>query len=197
MARSSKRSKSRPAKRPARKAAARKAPAKTAAKRAAKPKRKAGAPAGYRAVTPHLVLKGAAEAIEFYKKALGAVEKLRLPSEDGMRLMHAEIQIGDSVIMMSDEFPEWNPGARAPSSLGATTASIMLYVPDVDRAFERAVAAGMNVLMPLADMFWGDRFGKLRDPFGHEWSLSMPVRKVSPAELAAGAKAAAATAKGS
>ena len=197
MARKAKRSTSRskkPAKRRAparkaapRKAAARKAPAKKSAKRAARP---SAPPHGYRSVTPYLVLRGAAQAIEFYKKALGATERMRMPTPDGARLMHAEIQIGDSIIMMSDEFPEMNTGARAPDALGATTGSIYLYRADIDDFYNRAVAAGMTVLMPLADMFWGDRYGKLRDPFGHQWSVGKQVRKLTPQQIAEAAKAA-------
>lgn len=196
MARKAKRSTSRskkPAKRRAparktapRKAAARKAPAKKSAKRAARKPM----PHGYRSVTPYLVLRGAAQAIEFYKKALGATERMRMPTPDGTRLMHAEIQIGDSVIMMSDEFPEMNTGARAPDALGATTGAIYLYRVDIDDFYNRAVAAGMTVLMPLADMFWGDRYGKLRDPFGHQWSVGKQVRKLTPAQIQEAAKVA-------
>ena len=187
--RSTKSAKRAPARKPAkRKAAARKpAPKKKAAKSAA---RKPAAPFGYRSATPYIVLRGAAQAIDFYKAALGATERMRMPTPDGARLMHAEIQIGDSVIMMSDEFPEMNTGARAPNVLGATTGSIHLYSEQVDELFARAVAAGMTVLMPLADMFWGDRYCKLRDPFGHHWSIGKQVRKMTPAEIAEAAKAA-------
>jgi uncharacterized glyoxalase superfamily protein PhnB len=186
--RSTKASKRAPARKAAKpKAAARKSPAKKAAKRAA-PKSKP--PYGYRSVTPYIVLRDAAQAIEFYKAALGAIERMRMATPDGARLMHAEIQIGDSVIMLSDEFPEMNTGARAPNVLGATTGSIHLYADDIDELFNRAVAAGMTVLMPLADAFWGDRFGKLRDPFGHQWSMGKQVRQMTPEEIAEAAKAA-------
>ena len=192
MARKAKRSTKAPKRAPARKpakpkAAARKSPAKKAAKRTA-PKSKP--PYGYRSVTPYIVLRDASQAIEFYKAALGAIERMRLATPDGARLMHAEMQIGDSVIMMSDEFPEMNTGARAPNVLGATTGSIHLYSEEVDELFARAVAAGMTVLMPLADMFWGDRYCKLRDPFGHQWSIAKQVRKMTPAEIADAAIAA-------
>jgi uncharacterized glyoxalase superfamily protein PhnB len=192
MARKAKRS-TKPAKRtaarkiPARKAAARKPPAKKAAKRAAS---KSKPPYGYRSVTPYIVLRDAAQAIEFYKAALGAIERMRMATPDGARLMHAEIQIGDSVIMLSDEFPEMNTGARAPNVLGATTGSIHLYADDIDELFNRAVAAGMTVLIPLSEAFWGDRFGKLRDPFGHQWSMGKQVRKMTPEQIAEAAKAA-------
>jgi PhnB protein len=187
--RSTKSAKRTPARKPAkRKAAARKPAAK---KKAAKPAaRKPVPPHGYRSATPHIVLRGAAQALDFYKAALGAVERMRMATPDGARLMHAEMQIGDSVIMMSDEFPEMNTGARAPNVLGATTGSIHLYSEQVDELFARAVAAGMTVLMPLADMFWGDRYCKLRDPFGHQWSIAKQVRKMTPAEIAEAAKAA-------
>ena len=192
MARKAKRSSKSAKRAPARKAkpkkaAARKPAAKKAAKRTA---RKPAPPFGYRSATPYIVLRDAAQAIDFYKAALGAVERMRMPTPDGARLMHAEIQIGDSVIMMSDEFPEMNTGARAPNVLGATTGSIHLYSEKIDELFSRAVAAGMTVLMPLADMFWGDRYCKLRDPFGHHWSIGKQVRKMTPAEITEAAKAA-------
>lgn len=170
-----------PARKAAKKAAARKAPARKAAKRAA--------PASHN-LTPYLVLRGAADAIEFYKRALGAVESYRMPMPDGTRLMHAELRIGGSPVFVADEFPEANTGSHSPSALGGTTASIHLTVKDIDNAFKRAVDAGMTVVIPLADMFWGDRFGKLRDPFGHQWSMGMQVRKLTPQQIAEGAKAA-------
>jgi PhnB protein len=198
MARKAKRSTSRskkPAKRraPARKAAARKAAARKApAKKAAK--RRSGAGSGapaQSAVTPYLVVRGAAAAIEFYKKALGATEMYRMPMPDGSRVMHAELRIGGAPVFLADEFPEMEKGTKAPSALGATTASFHLHVSkNIDTVFDRAVAAGMTVLMPLADAFWGDRFGKLQDPFGHQWSMGMPVRKLTPEQIAEAAKAA-------
>jgi PhnB protein len=139
-------------------------------------------PAGYHTVTPALTIRGAAEAIEFYKKAFGAVEVSRFSGPDGHSVMHAEIRVGDSAIMLSDEFP--NMGARAPSSLGATTGSLYLYVEDVDAAFRKAVAAGAKPDMPPADMFWGDRFAKLTDPYGHSWSLATHIEDVTPEEMA-------------
>src|SRR5262245_21241938 len=176
-----------PARKAAKKAAAREAPAKKAAKRAAGGR--AAAPARH-SVTPYLVLRGAAEAIEFYKKALGAIESYRMPMPDGSRLMHAELRIGGSPIFVADEFPEMNTGAHSPNALGGTTASIHLTVKDIDATFKRAVDAGMTVVLPLADMFWGDRFAKLRDPFGHQWSMGMQVRKMTPEQIAEAAKAA-------
>ena len=174
-----------PARKAAKKAAARKAPARKAAKRAASPR-----PAPAHNLTPYLVLRGAADAIEFYKRALGATESYRMPMPDGSRLMHAELRIGGSPIFIADEFPEMNTGSHSPNALGGTTASIHLTVKDIDNTFKRAVDAGMTVVMPLADMFWGDRFGKLRDPFGHQWSMGMQVRKLTPEQIAEGAKAA-------
>ncbi|HEY7687090.1 MAG TPA: VOC family protein [Dongiaceae bacterium] len=186
MARKAKHSASRSKKAAKRRAPARKAPVRKAAKRGAA----ASIPAGFRSVTPYLVVRNTAQAIEFYKKALGAIERRRLPSPDGIRVMHAEIQIGDSIIMMSDEFPEYDTGAHAPEVLGGTTGSIHLYADDVDALFERAVAAGMTVMMPLADAFWGDRFGKLKDPFGHQWSLGKQLRKMTTEQIAEAARAA-------
>ena len=138
-------------------------------------------PDGYRTVTPYLTLQDAARAIEFYKRAFGAHETGRMTGPDGKSVMHAELRIGDSLVMLSDEFPEM--GARSPQSLGGTTASIFLYVPDVDAAFKRAVDAGARAIMPPADMFWGDRFGKLVDPFGHEWAMATHKEDLSPEEI--------------
>jgi PhnB protein len=118
-------------------------------------------------VTPHLVCSGAADAISFYRKAFGAVETMRLPGKDG-KLMHAAIQIGGASIMLVDEMPEW--GALSPKSLKGTPVTIHLYVEDVDAFVERAVQAGATLKMPVADMFWGDRYGVIVDPFGHSWS---------------------------
>jgi PhnB protein len=133
-------------------------------------------PEGMHSVTPHLICKGAAEAIEFYKKAFGATEQARLPGPDG-RLMHAAVRIGDSTVMLVDEMPEW--GALGPKSLKGSPVTIHLYVDNADKFVERAVQAGARVTMPVADQFWGDRYGKLEDPFGHHWSVAHPVRKVS------------------
>jgi PhnB protein len=135
-------------------------------------------------VTPHIVCAGVADAIEFYKKAFNAVELLRLPGTDG-KLIHACIQIGDSTVMLADEFPDW--GSLSPKSLKGTPVTIHLRVDDVDAAFEQAVSAGATVKMPVADMFWGDRYGKLEDPFGHQWSIATHVRDVSLEELQAAA----------
>jgi uncharacterized glyoxalase superfamily protein PhnB len=131
-------------------------------------------------VTPHLICAGAAEAIEFYQKAFGAVEVFRMPDSDG-KLMHASIRIGDSVLMVNEENPDW--GSFGPKSLKGSPVIIHLYVENVDTVFEQAVRAGAKVTMPLDDMFWGDRYGKLEDPFGHQWSISTHVRDVSPDEM--------------
>jgi PhnB protein len=137
-------------------------------------------PDGYHTATPYLVVKNAANAIEFYRKAFGASEVMRLPGPGG-KVMHAEIKIGDSYIMLADEFPEM--GARSPESLGGTPVSILLYVPDVDVRFEQAVAAGATVQRAVQDQFYGDRSGTLVDPFGHVWSLATHQEDVSPQEM--------------
>jgi uncharacterized glyoxalase superfamily protein PhnB len=137
-------------------------------------------PQGMHSVTPHLVCAGAAQAIEFYKQAFGAEEGARLPGPDG-RLMHASVKIGDSQVMLVDEMPEW--GALGPKSLKGTPVTIHLYVEDVDALVARAVKAGAKVTMPVADQFWGDRYGKLEDPFGHHWSVATHVRDVSMEEM--------------
>ena len=130
-------------------------------------------------VTPHLVCAGAAEAIEFYKKAFNAVEEARLPGPGG-KLMHAVVRIEGSAVMLVDEMPEW--GALGPKSLKGSPVTLHLYVKDVDAFVQRAVSAGAKVTMPVADMFWGDRYGKLEDPFGHHWSVATHVRDVSMEE---------------
>jgi PhnB protein len=137
-------------------------------------------PAGMHTVTPHLVCAGAAEAIEFYKKAFNAVEAGRIPGPEG-KLMHAHIRIGDSPVLLVDEFPEW--GVFSPKTLKGSPVTIHLYVEDVDAVTQRAVAAGAKVTMALEDTFWGDRYGKLEDPFGHHWSVATHIRDVSPVEL--------------
>jgi PhnB protein len=145
-------------------------------------------PEGYRTVTPYLTVRNAADAIEFYKRAFGAEELSRMPGPDNKSIMHAEIKIGDSIVMLSDEFPQGD--TRSPQSLAGTTGSIILYVPDVDAAFQRAENAGARATMPPANMFWGDRFGKLTDPFGHAWGLATHMEDVSPEEMAKRAQAA-------
>jgi len=138
-------------------------------------------PDGYRTVTPYLTLTRTAQAIEFYKRAFGAQERERMTGPDGQRVMHAEIRIGDSFVMLSDELPQM--GTRSPETLGGTTASIFLYVPDVDAAFKRAVDAGAKAVMPPTDMFWGDRFAKLVDPFGHQWAMATHKEDLTPEEI--------------
>ena len=137
-------------------------------------------PEGMHSVTPHLVCAGAAKAIEFYRKAFGAEEQSRMPGPDG-RLMHAAVKIGDSVVMLADEMPEW--GSLGPASLKGSPVTIHLYVDDADKFVERAVKAGAKVTMPVAEQFWGDRYGKLEDPFGHHWSVGTHVRDVSREEM--------------
>ncbi|MGH7315524.1 MAG: VOC family protein [Candidatus Rokuibacteriota bacterium] len=138
-------------------------------------------PEGYHTVTPALTVKNAPEAIEFYKRAFGAQELMRFGGPDGKSIMHAEIQVGDSRIMLGDEQPSM--GCLAPASVGGPTSSLYLYVADVDAAFTRAVAAGAKVLMPVTDMFWGDRFGQVEDPSGHRWGLATHVEDPSPQEI--------------
>jgi len=137
-------------------------------------------PDGMHSVTPHLICAGAADAIDFYKKAFGAVELSRLPGADG-RLMHGSIRIGDSTVMLSDEFPEM--GGRGPKTLKGSPVTIHIYVEDADAFAARAAAAGAKVTMPVADMFWGDRYGQLEDPFGHRWSIATHVRDVTAEEM--------------
>jgi PhnB protein len=144
-------------------------------------------PDGYHTVTPYLTVANASEAIEFYKRAFGAEETVRMNGPDGS-IGHAELQIGDSKLMLSDPFPQ--SSVQAPTTVGATTASVFLYVDDVDAAFGRAVDAGAKVEMPLEDMFWGDRFGTVTDPFGHVWSMASHVEDVSPEEIEERAQAA-------
>ena len=137
-------------------------------------------PDGMHSVTPHLVCAGAADAIAFYKKAFNAVEVSRLPGRQG-KLMHAAIRIGDSIVMLVDEMPEW--GSLGPKALKGSPVTIHLYVEDVDAFVTRAVGAGAKITMPLDDMFWGDRYCQLEDPFGHRWSVATHVRDVSPEEM--------------
>jgi PhnB protein len=138
-------------------------------------------PDGMHTLIPHLVCADAAGAIEFYKKAFGAIEEFRLPGPGG-KLMHARLRIGSSALMLVDEWPEM--GALGPKALKGSAVTIHFYVNDVDAAVARAVAAGAVAMMPVADMFWGDRYGQLRDPFGHLWSLATHLRDLSPEEIA-------------
>src|SRR5262249_9502055 len=137
--------------------------------------------AGYHTVTPYLTVADGARALDVYAKAFGAKVKVRMPGPDG-KLMHAEIRIGDSVVMLSDESPQPG-GTKSPSSLGGASGSVSLCFPTVDASFKRAIDAGCRGGMPPADMFWGDRFGRLVDPFGHHWGLATHKEDVRPAEM--------------
>lgn len=138
-------------------------------------------PEGMRTLTPHLICAGAAAAIDFYQRAFNASEQFRLPMPDG-RLAHACLAIGDSTLMLVDEMPEH--GALGPKVLKGTSVCLHLYVPDTDAAIAKAVAAGATVTMPAADMFWGDRYGQVEDPFGHRWSLATHQRDLTPEQIA-------------
>jgi PhnB protein len=141
-------------------------------------------PAGMHTVTPHLVCAGASDAIAFYKKAFGAEELFRLETPDG-QIMNAAIRIGDSMLMLVDEMPDW--GNLGPKARGGSSVSIHLQIPDADAAYDRAVQAGATGKMPVAEMFWGDRFGMVEDPFGHAWSFGTRVKILTHEEIAAGA----------
>jgi PhnB protein len=145
-------------------------------------------PPGFHTVTPYLTLRDTAQAIDFYRRVFDATEIMRMPGPGGKGVAHAEIKIGDSIVFLSDEMPQSQ--TRAPSSLGGATGYLFLYVPDVDAAIERAVKAGAKVTMPAADMFWGDRFGTVADPFGHHWGLATHIEDVPPDEMERRAKAA-------
>jgi PhnB protein len=138
-----------------------------------------------RTLTPHLTCANAVEAMEFYKKAFGATEVMKLVSPDG-KLMHGCLQIGDSYVMLAEEYPDYN--ALGPKSLNGTTVSLHLCVDDVDAGMQRAVDAGASITMPAADLFWGDRYGQVEDPFGHRWSLARQIREVSMEEMQEAAK---------
>jgi PhnB protein len=137
-------------------------------------------PEGFHTATPTLVVKNAAQAIDYYKKVFGAEELMRMPSPDG-KISHAEIKIGDSKIFLSDEFPQH--GGKSPQTLGGFTGGIYLYVPDVDKVFDKAIAAGGKSSMPVTDMFWGDRHGNFIDPFGHSWGVSTHTEDLSEEEM--------------
>ena len=144
-------------------------------------------PDGYHTVTPYLIVQGAAQAIDFYKKALGAEELMRFPGPDG-RIGHAELRIGDSSIMLADEHPQM--GAVGPKTRGGTTVGLVLYVPDVDQRVAMATAAGAKLERPVQNQFYGDRSGTIIDPFGHQWTIATHVEDVPPEEMEARAKAA-------
>ena len=137
-------------------------------------------PKGHHTVTPSLFVAGAAKAIDFYRRALGAEEVMRFPAPDGT-IMHAELRIGDSIIMLADEMPD--QGGRGPKSIGGTPVSFFVYGENVDAAWKRAVDAGAKPVVPLADQFWGDRTGCLEDPFGHQWWLAQHIEDLTPEEL--------------
>lgn len=137
-------------------------------------------PEGYHTLTPFLTVRNAIRAIEFYKQAFGAQERGVAKGPDG-KVMHAELKIGDSVIMLSDEFPEF--GSLSPQSIGGSPMGLHIYIENVDAAFDRAVKAGAQVEMPVSDQFWGDRYGKLKDPFGHKWSIATHVKDMSADEM--------------
>lgn len=159
----------------------RKKPAK--AKQSKKPaaRKVAAIPRGYHTLTPYLTCRGAANAIDFYKRALGAKEKMRMASPDGS-IMHAELSIGDSVVMIGDENPQ--RGATSPETVGGTVGGIFIYTANVDQAYAKAIAAGAKPEMPPSDMFWGDRYCQFADPFGHKWSMATHIEDVSPKEMA-------------
>ena len=138
-------------------------------------------PEGFHTLTSHLVVRDAAKAIEFYKRAFGAQQLGTSHYTPDGKIMHASIKIGDSILMLNDEFPDW--GVRSPQSLGGSPVTINIYTDDADKVFNEAVAAGATATMPLQDQFWGDRYGKLADPFGHQWAVATHIEDVTPAEL--------------
>ena len=137
-------------------------------------------PDGYRTVTPYLFIKGASAAIDFYKNVFGATERVRMPGPNG-RVMHAELQIGDSIIMLADEVPQI--GAKSPQTIGGASSSLHVYVENVDAIAQKAVDSGATLSRPVADMFYGDRTGTIIDPFGHIWSIATHIEDVSPEEM--------------
>jgi PhnB protein len=137
-------------------------------------------PTGYHAVIPYLSVRGAAQAIEFYKKAFGAEEVMRMPMPDG-KVAHAELKIGDGHVMLADEFPQMD--FRSPQAVGGSPVMIMIYVPNVDEMVQKAVANGATITKPVQDQFYGDRSGSLVDPFGHRWTIATHVEDVSPEEM--------------
>jgi PhnB protein len=149
-------------------------------KKVAKKSKASSVPKGYHSVTPGLALRDTPAAIEFYKKAFGAKEKGRMAGPDG-KIMHAELQIGDSRIMVGEEMPQM--GHSSPLALGGSPVNLYVYVKNVDKAFDQAISAGATVVMPVADMFWGDRYGALKDPYGHKWGLATHKRDMSNKEM--------------
>ena len=149
-------------------------------------------PDGYPRVSPYLIVDGAAAAIDFYTSVLGATERMRMPGPDG-RIGHAELQLGDSVVMLADEFPDMN--IKGPKTVGGSPVTVCVYVEDVDATFKKALAAGAKEQRPLEDQFYGDRTGQFEDPFGHQWSVQTHVEDVEPEEM--GKRAAKMMAEGS
>jgi uncharacterized glyoxalase superfamily protein PhnB len=143
-------------------------------------------PDGFHTITPSLIVSDAAKAIEFYKKAFGAQESDRFTAPDGKSVMHAQLKIGDSMLMLGSERP---PTCLSPKSRGGTSVNLYLYVRDADAAFDRAVKAGCSVKMPMSDQFWGDRFGQVEDPFGHQWALATHKQDLTHEQIAENAKA--------
>lgn len=137
-------------------------------------------PDGYHTLTPHLICRNAGQAIDFYKKAFGAEELMRMPGPGGS-VMHAEVKIGDSIVMIADENPQWD--CKSPLALQGTPVTLHLYVENVDQAFDRAIKAGAKEKMGVMDMFWGDRYGQVVDPYGHTWSLATHTKDMTPAEI--------------
>lgn len=137
-------------------------------------------PDGYHSITPYLIIKGAAGAIDFYKRVFGATELMRMPDPSG-KIGHAEIMIGDSHIMLADEYPEM--GHRSPQTLGGAGVSLMIYLDDVDEVYKRAIAAGAKQVQPLKDQFYGDRSGTVQDPYGHVWTIATHVEDIAPEEM--------------
>jgi len=179
-------------KKAAKKAARAKTTRKATPSKARKSKKVLAIPKGYRTITAHLVCRNAAGAMQFYTKAFGAKTRMSMPTPDG-KVAHAEMQLGDSLLMLGDEMPAM--GATAPETIGGSAVHMFLYVKDVDSSFARAVAAGAKADMPPMNMFWGDRYAKLTDPFGHKWSMATHVEDMSPKEMAR--RGAEAFAKGS
>ncbi len=140
-------------------------------------------PEGYHTLTPYMTVRDAARAIEFYKKAFGATERGVMKDPTG-KVMHAELVIGDSILMLADEYPDY--GALSPETVGGSSMGLHIYVDNVDAAFDRAIKAGARVEMPVMDQFWGDRYGKLKDPFGHKWSIATHTKDLSADEMKRG-----------
>jgi PhnB protein len=139
-------------------------------------------PKDYNSVTPYLIIKGAAKAIDYYKKVFGATELMRMPGPDG-KVGHAELKIGNSIIMLADEHPGMGQGHSSAASMGGSPVSLLVYIPDVDKVVERATAEGAKIVKPVEDQFYGDRTGFIQDPFGHFWSVSTHIEDVSPKEM--------------